>query len=105
MLHNINYLQHYGLVRKQIVPGKLERIGAHHAWNTNNKISTFSLFQLENHADHHLHPSHGYEELIPLNQSPQYPTGYSGMMILTLVPPLWFKITNKNFIITKTNKI
>ncbi|HMJ47323.1 MAG TPA: alkane 1-monooxygenase [Ferruginibacter sp.] len=95
LLHNINYLQHYGLMRKQVIPGKPERITAHHAWNTNNKISAFSLFQLENHADHHMHPSHSYEKLETHDESPQYPTGYSGMMVLTLLPSLWFKITNK----------
>jgi len=95
LLHNINYLQHYGLLRKQIKPGKLERLAAHHSWNTNNKISELSLFQLENHADHHLHPSHSYEKLKSLDESPQYPTGYSGMMVLTLIPSLWFKIIHK----------
>lgn len=105
MLHNINYLQHYGLSRKQTTPGKLERIAAHHSWNTSNKISTFCLFQLENHADHHLHPSHCYEELKSLDESPQYPTGYSGMMMLTLIPSLWFKITNKKNLSTLKNDL
>jgi alkane 1-monooxygenase len=96
MLHNINYLQHYGLMREQNHDGHYERISAHHAWNTSNNISTVSLFHLENHADHHLHPTHSYEQLKELHESPIYPTGYSGMMLLTLVPPLWFKITNKD---------
>jgi alkane 1-monooxygenase len=103
MLHNINYLQHYGLLRHEIIPGQHERMSAHHAWNTSNQISGFSLFQLENHADHHLHPSHKYEELHPLDESPQYPTGYSGMMLLTLIPPLWFKIIHQKISINTKN--
>lgn len=103
MLHNINYLQHYGLLRKEINPGQHERISAQHAWNTSNQLSGLSLFQLENHADHHMHPSHKYEELQALDSSPQYPTGYSGMMLLTLIPPLWFKIIHQKISINTKN--
>ncbi|MEO7265910.1 MAG: alkane 1-monooxygenase [Ferruginibacter sp.] len=103
MLHNINYLQHYGLLRKEVITGQRERISAHHAWNTNNQLSGFNLFQLENHADHHMHPSHKYEELQALESSPQYPTGYSGMMLLTLIPPLWFKIIHPKISLNTKN--
>ncbi len=34
LLHIINYLQHYGLMRKTNFTGSYERLGAHHAWNT-----------------------------------------------------------------------
>ena len=30
-----------------------------------------------------------------MEESPQMPTGYPGMMILSLVPPLWFALMNK----------
>jgi hypothetical protein len=28
------------------------------------------------------------------DQAPQLPTGYAGMYLLALVPPLWFKVMN-----------
>jgi alkane 1-monooxygenase len=27
-------------------------------------------------------------------ESPQMPTGYPGMMLLALIPPLWFRVMN-----------
>jgi alkane 1-monooxygenase len=93
--HLTDYLQHYGLARKEITPGKFEKFTTAHAWNNQKSQDGFNLFQLENHADHHLHPSHTYEHLVRHSESPVLPTGYSGMMLLSLVPPLWFRVMNK----------
>lgn len=95
LLHVVNYLQHYGLLRKTTTTGKIEKMAAHHSWNSGNQLKGLNFFHLENHADHHINPSHNYEELISLNDSPQHPTGYSGMILLALIPPLWFHIINK----------
>lgn len=101
--HLADYLQHYGLSRKKTASGKLEKISAAHAWNRPKTGDGFNLFQLENHADHHMHPTHSYEQLKRLDESPTLPTGYSGMIMLSLLPPLWFKIMNKR-ISSNTNK-
>lgn len=98
LLNVTEYLQHYGLLRKEIAAGRYERISAVHAWATGRNEDGFSLFQLDNHADHHLHPSHPYEQLSRLPESPEQPTGYPGMMWLALVPPLWFRVMNKRLI-------
>ena len=95
LLHIVNYLQHYGLLRNVTKPGRFERMGAHHSWNSGNRLPIINLFQLDNHADHHIHPTHPYETLHPLKDSPTHPTGYSGMVLLALIPPLWFYIVNK----------
>jgi alkane 1-monooxygenase len=95
LLHIINYMQHYGLRRVEIVTGNYEKLNAHHAWNTGRTNSTVNLFQLENHADHHMHPNRRFEKLEHREDSPEYPAGYSFMVLLSLVPPLWFKIMNK----------
>jgi len=101
LLHVVNYLQHYGLLRRAEVPGKIEKMAAHHSWNSGNHVQGLNLFQLENHADHHIHPSHRYEELKTLSDSPQHPTGYSGMIVLAFIPPLWFHIINKRLLPNK----
>jgi alkane 1-monooxygenase len=38
--------------------------------------------------------SRKYQVLRHFDQSPQMPTGYPGMMVLALIPPLWFKVMN-----------
>jgi alkane 1-monooxygenase len=88
-------MQHYGLMRKVKDTGRYEKIDAHHAWNTGRKNTSLNLFQLENHADHHMHPHRSFEELQHTDDSPEHPAGYSFMVLLSLIPPLWFKIMNK----------
>lgn len=95
LLHIINYLQHYGLMRKANDAGKYERLDVHHAWNTGRKNTSLNLFQLENHADHHIHPDRSFEKLKHTEESPEHPAGYSFMVLLSLIPPLWFKIMNR----------
>ena len=99
LLNITGYLQHYGLKRKEIGNSKLEKISAHHAWSSKPGNDGLNLFELGKHADHHMHPSHTYDELVYHPDSPEQPTGYSGMMWLALLPPLWFKIMNKRIIL------
>jgi alkane 1-monooxygenase len=95
LLHTINYLQHYGLMREKIANGKFEKLNDHHAWNTGHYNRSLNLFQLESHADHHLHPGRSFDTLLPRDNSPTHPAGYSFMILLSLIPPLWFKIMDK----------
>lgn len=98
LLHVTNYLQHYGLMRMEKDPGNLEKISGHHAWKTRKGSDGLNLFQLENHADHHMHPNRTYELLSQHDASPEMPTGYSGMILLAFVPPLWFRVMNKKIL-------
>lgn len=92
LLEVVNYLEHYGLERKEISPGKYERVSAAHSWNASNRITNYFLFKLQRHADHHMHPLRRYQTLRHFDESPQLPTGYAGMVVLALVPPLWRKV-------------
>jgi alkane 1-monooxygenase len=84
LLETTNYIEHYGLTR-----ARGERVDAKHSWDCDNFVSNTFLFNLERHADHHAHPERPYETLRATPHSPQLPTGYSGMILLALVPPLW----------------
>lgn len=95
LLHIVNYLQHYGLQRKQSKDGHFEKMNAHHSWDSCFGNRSLFIFQLENHADHHLHPNRHYEQLSHHNDAPEHPAGYSFMVLLTLIPPLWFRVMNK----------
>lgn len=52
-LEAINYIEHYGLRRKQLPDGSYERVNIKHSWNAAHKISNFLLFKLQRHSDHH----------------------------------------------------
>ena len=93
LLEAINYVEHYGLVRRS-VGGALEGVTARHSWNSSQRLSNACLINLQRHADHHAHPTRPYPLLRHLDDSPQLPTGYPGMVLLALVPPLWFSVMN-----------
>jgi alkane 1-monooxygenase len=95
LLEAVNYIEHYGLSRKQIADGKFERAMPHHSWNSNHVIGRTLLFELSRHSDHHYLASRKYQVLRHHDDSPQMPTGYPGMLILAHIPPLWFYVMHK----------
>lgn len=95
LLETVNYIEHYGLQRRQIAEGKYERAMPSHSWNSDHVIGRLMLFELSRHSDHHYLASRKYQVLRHHENAPQMPTGYPGMMLLATVPPLWFKVMNK----------
>jgi alkane 1-monooxygenase len=95
LLETVNYIEHYGLQRKSTGEGKYERAMPEHSWNSNHIIGRIFLFELSRHSDHHYMASRKYQILRHHDNSPQMPTGYPGMMLLSLVPPLWFYVMNR----------
>ena len=95
LLETVNYIEHYGLTRKEIAHGKFERAMPQHSWNSNHIIGRVMLFELSRHSDHHYLANRKYQLLRHHEDAPQMPTGYPGMMILSLFPPLWFQVMNK----------
>jgi len=94
MLETVNYIEHYGLERRQKDNGHYERVQIHHSWNSNHVLGRMMLFELSRHSDHHYRASRKYQVLRHHEESPQMPTGYPGMMVLSLIPPLWFRVMN-----------
>ncbi|MDZ7715173.1 MAG: alkane 1-monooxygenase [Balneolaceae bacterium] len=92
LLEAVNYLEHYGLERKSKDSGRYEKVDHHHSWNSDYKISRMFLFELSRHSDHHAVASRKYQVLRSFEESPQLPTGYPGMILVALIPPLWFSI-------------
>ncbi len=95
MLETVNYIEHYGLLRDVNEKGRYERVKHLHSWNSDHLIGRIMLFNLSRHSDHHYKASKKYQVLESLPQSPQMPTGYPGMMLLALVPPIWFRIMHR----------
>lgn len=93
LLETVNYIEHYGLQRAK--KGEVyERVMPNHSWNSNHIIGRLMLFELSRHSDHHYIASRKYQILRHIDESPQMPTGYPGMMLLATIPPLWFKVMN-----------
>ena len=93
-LESINYIEHYGLRRFKTPSGRYERVQPHHSWNSNFKIGRIVLYELTRHSDHHFKSSKKYQLLNSYEQSPTLPLGYPASILLSLIPPLWFKIMN-----------
>jgi alkane 1-monooxygenase len=95
LLELVNYVEHYGIVRREIAPGKFERVNPLHSWNASHLLSNFFLFQLQRHSDHHAYAHKRYQVLNHYDESPQLPFGYPTMIILAMIPPLWFRLMDK----------
>ena len=92
LLETINYLEHYGLHRRESAPGEYEPMAAHHSWDSGYRLSDWSIFNLGRHADHHLHAGRRYPILRRPAEAARLPTGYGGIFLLAMVPPLWRRV-------------
>lgn len=94
LLETINYIEHYGLFRKQNASGRYERVREIHSWNSNHIMGRMMLYELTRHSDHH-HRAHKKYQLLDYHEtSPELPYGYPTSMVLALIPPIWFQIMN-----------
>lgn len=109
LLEVVNYIEHYGLLRQKLEDGRYERCRPEHSWNANLVASNVFLYHLQRHSDHHAHPMRRYQVLRHFDDAPNLPTGYAGMIVLALVPPVYFKVMNKRVVehydgdVTKAN--
>lgn len=95
LLEIVNYMEHYGMLRQKVgTPGRMryERVDPSHSWNSNNIATNVLLYHLQRHSDHHANPTRRYQTLRDFEESPVLPTGYAGMIILALFPPLWRRV-------------
>lgn len=96
LLETINYIEHYGLRRKKLASGRYERVREVHSWNSNHIFGRIMLYELTRHSDHHYRANKKFQLLDYHDKSPQLPYGYPTSMVLSMIPPLWFKIMNKH---------
>ncbi len=94
LLETVNYIEHYGLARTK--KGERYEPTTHlHSWNSSHLLTNFLLFNLQRHSDHHAHASRPYQTLRHFDESPQMPQGYAAMIIMSLLPPLWFNVMHR----------
>lgn len=97
LLEAVNYLEHYGLLRQRVgAPGRerYEQVAPRHSWNANHLTTNLLLYHLQRHSDHHAHPTRRYQALRDHAEAPVLPAGYAGMILLALIPPLWFRVVD-----------
>ncbi len=94
MFESVNYIEHYGLLRKKLSSGRYERVQERHSWNSNHIFGRIVLYELTRHSDHHRIAETEYQNLKSINNSPQLPFGYPTSILLSFIPVLWFKIMN-----------
>jgi len=97
-LTSANYIEHYGLLRRQTSPGRYEICKPEHSWNSNHVFSNWATFHLQRHSDHHAHPLRRYQSLRHFAEAPQLPSGYFGMFPVAYIPPLWYAIMNPRLV-------
>lgn len=86
ILELINYIQHYGIVRR---PGTC--IGLRHSWNSDRPVSTFLLFNVTRHSHHHAEPEMPFWGLQSYPDAPFLPKGYLTAICIALIPPWWHR--------------
>ena len=99
LLEVVNYLEHYGLLRQRRPDGRYELTRPEHSWNSNNVASNVLLYHLQRHSDHHANPTRRFQALRHFDEAPQLPTGYAGMILLALVPPLWYRVMDRRLLV------
>ncbi|MER6969958.1 fatty acid desaturase [Nocardioides sp. NPDC000445] len=98
LLEAVNYMEHYGMLRQKVGAGgrqRYERVNPSHSWNSNNIATNVLLYHLQRHSDHHANPTRRYQTLRDFPESPVLPTGYTGMIVVALIPPLFWHIMDK----------
>ncbi|MEE2032862.1 alkane 1-monooxygenase [Rhodococcus chondri] len=92
LLETVNYLEHYGLLRRKTASGRYERCNPAHSWNSDHLVTNIFLYHLQRHSDHHANPTRRYQTLRSMDVSPNLPAGYATMLTLAYFPPLWRKV-------------
>jgi alkane 1-monooxygenase len=101
LLEVVNYMEHYGMLRQKVGPEgrqRYERVAPSHSWNSNNIATNVLLYHLQRHSDHHANPTRRYQTLRDFREAPVLPTGYTGMIVVALFPPLFRKIMDKRVV-------
>ncbi|MCE2789089.1 MAG: alkane 1-monooxygenase [Saprospiraceae bacterium] len=104
LLETINYIEHYGLERQKNAQGRYEPVTHFHSWNSDHQAGRILLYELTRHSDHHYKAIKKYQTLDHHKESPQLPYGYPGSILLSLVPPLWFKVMNPLVVAWKSDQ-
>lgn len=80
LLEVVNYIEHWGIRRKNP-----KRVTPEDSWDTENWFTLHTLIGLSRHADHHAQASRPYQKLRHFDESPKMPRGYYGTIVMALM--------------------
>jgi len=92
VLESVNYIQHYGLMRRK-EEGEYEKTAAEHSWDTYHFFSSYATFRVGHHSYHHIAVK-PYYLLAPEVKAPKLPVGYFWAIAMVFVPQWWRKVIN-----------
>lgn len=96
LLLTVDYMEHYGLERKEIKPGIYEAIKPRHSWDSYSYFTNTVLFNLGIHSHHHTRSQLHFTDLRAeegiRGGASVFPYGYSVMFIIALIPPWWRRV-------------
>ena len=90
------YIQHYGLMRKKKPDHTYENFMPWHTWNSYAPVVNAFVLNQAKHASHHHKPNLPNYQLEFVARSAILPITYQEAMLITLFPPIWFKIMDKH---------
>jgi len=90
-LELVNFLEHYGLRRRQDKDGIYETIGYQHSWSA---VASPISFRIQRHSDHHAHKFRPYQILRRFDRAPTLPFEYILVLALIICPPVFHYIMN-----------
>ena len=91
LLLTVDYIEHYGLRRSKKENGVYEPVSIQHSWDTEAFLTNALLFNLGLHSHHHMKARVTYQELLPQQNAKVLPYGYSVMVMLAFIPPLYHR--------------
>ena len=94
ILEEFNYFTHYGLLRKKLSNGEYEPVQPRHSWSAHQLLENIIQLGLQRHPDHHTSGYRPYQVLRAFTDGPVLPCGYIPCLVITLFPPVWFKMTH-----------
>jgi alkane 1-monooxygenase len=83
LLEALNFMGHYGLIRKSETP-----VGHRHSWDNDNVFTSWFFIEIGRQGDHHVRGETYFWELDDVG-APNYGIGYFSLFILTLIPALF----------------
>lgn len=101
MLEAVSYIEHYGLVRRKRADGKYEPMNPANSWDCYGRFSSYLVFQLQRHADHHAYPTRGFSNLRTAAEAPKLPVGYPLLIGVAMIPSLWRRLMDPRVMATR----
>jgi len=89
LLEALNFMGHYGLIREAGKP-----VEHKHSWDNDNLFTSWFFIEIGRQGDHHVRGETYFWELDEVG-APNYEIGYFTLFLLTLIPPVFRKYTQK----------